>query len=170
MLKKTRISLSYLCCIVLFAACSSESSVYFQSNSDLALGAKVNVLKKVESPAVSAFQMTGLNSNGKRGTIAQPEKSPYSYLSISQEQIPHLALAKNQWGGVSCWITVEGLFQEKSKGTPSQESPAQGQIALGFFIILFADSRFLGGHISGALSSVVYWVFNGFNSLFNLFL
>ena len=44
------------------------------------------------------------------------------------------------------------------------------QIALGFFIILFADSRFLGGHISGALSSVVYWVFNGFNSLFNLFL
>lgn len=148
MLKKTRISLSYLCCIVLFAACSSESSVYFQSNSDLALGAKVNVLKKVESPAVSAFQMTGLNSNGKRGTIAQPEKSPYSYLSISQEQIPHLALAKSQWGGVSCWITVEGLFQEKSKGTPSQESPAQGQISLGF---LYQDDFTSSGKLQKTL-------------------
>ncbi len=43
-------------------------------------------------------------------------------------------------------------------------------IALGFFILLFADSRFLGGYISGALSTVVYWFFNGFISLFNLFL
>ena len=44
------------------------------------------------------------------------------------------------------------------------------QIALGFFLVLFADSRFFGGYISDALSSVVYWVFNGFISLFNLFL
>lgn len=43
-------------------------------------------------------------------------------------------------------------------------------IALGFFLLLFVDSRFLGGYISGALSSVVYWFFNGFISLFNLFL
>ena len=43
-------------------------------------------------------------------------------------------------------------------------------IALGFFLILFADSRFLGGYITGALSSVVFWIFNGFLSLFNLFL
>ena len=43
-------------------------------------------------------------------------------------------------------------------------------IALGFFLVLFADSRFLGGYISGALSAVVYWFFNGFISLFNLFL
>ena len=43
-------------------------------------------------------------------------------------------------------------------------------IALGFFVLLFADSRFLGGYISGALSSAVYWIFNLFVSFFNLFL
>ena len=42
-------------------------------------------------------------------------------------------------------------------------------IALGFFILLFADSRFLGGYISGALSFLVNGVFNGMMSLFNLF-
>lgn len=42
------------------------------------------------------------------------------------------------------------------------------EIALGFFILLFIDSRFLGNHITGALSFVVYLVFNGFVSLFNL--
>ncbi len=42
------------------------------------------------------------------------------------------------------------------------------EIALGFFIILFLDSRLLGGHITGALSTVVYFIFNGFVSLFNL--
>ncbi len=44
------------------------------------------------------------------------------------------------------------------------------QIALGFFLVLLADSRFLGGYITGFLSDVVYWIFNMFFSLFNLFL
>ena len=44
------------------------------------------------------------------------------------------------------------------------------EIALGFFILLFIDSRFLGNHITGALSFVVYLVFNGFVSLFNFIL
>lgn len=44
------------------------------------------------------------------------------------------------------------------------------EIALGFFILLFIDSRFLVNHITGALSFVVYLVFNGFVSLFNLIL
>ena len=43
-------------------------------------------------------------------------------------------------------------------------------IALGFFLVLIADDYFLGGHITGALATVVYWIFNGFLSLFNLFL
>lgn len=42
------------------------------------------------------------------------------------------------------------------------------EISLGFLILLFLDSRLLGGHITGALSTVVYFVFNGFVSLFNL--
>ncbi|MBO5440619.1 MAG: site-2 protease family protein [Clostridia bacterium] len=42
-------------------------------------------------------------------------------------------------------------------------------IALGFFLVLLADDRFLGGHITGALATVVYWIFNGFLSFFNLF-
>ena len=44
------------------------------------------------------------------------------------------------------------------------------QIALAFFLLLFADSRFMGGYISGTLSNVVYWIFNLFIKLFNLFL
>ena len=44
------------------------------------------------------------------------------------------------------------------------------KIALGFFIVLLVDSRFLGGYISGALSDAVYWIFGSFLSLFNLFL
>ncbi len=43
-------------------------------------------------------------------------------------------------------------------------------IALGFFLLLFADSRFLGGYISSGLSFLVDGVFNGMMSLFNLFL
>ncbi len=44
------------------------------------------------------------------------------------------------------------------------------KIALGFFLVLLIDSRFLGGYISGALSDIVYWIFGSFISLFNLFL
>ena len=44
------------------------------------------------------------------------------------------------------------------------------KIALGFFIVLLVDSRFLGGYISGALANIVYWIFNNFISFIYLFL
>lgn len=44
------------------------------------------------------------------------------------------------------------------------------KIALGFFLILILDGYILGGYISGALSNIVYWILNGFLSLFNLLL
>ncbi len=44
------------------------------------------------------------------------------------------------------------------------------KIALGFFIVLLVDSRFLGGYISGALSNIVNWIFNIFISFIYLFL
>ena len=44
------------------------------------------------------------------------------------------------------------------------------KIALGFFLVLICDDYFLGGHITSALATVVYWIFNGFLSLFNLLL
>lgn len=42
------------------------------------------------------------------------------------------------------------------------------EIAAGFFIILFLDSRFLGGYITGGLSFVVNLIFNAMMSLFSL--
>ncbi|MBQ3041059.1 MAG: site-2 protease family protein [Clostridia bacterium] len=42
------------------------------------------------------------------------------------------------------------------------------EIAIGFFVILFADSRFLGGYISGGLSYIVDLIFNAMMSLFSL--
>jgi Zn-dependent protease len=42
------------------------------------------------------------------------------------------------------------------------------EIAAGFLILLFLDSRFLGGYITGGLSFVVNFVFNAMMSLFSL--
>lgn len=40
-------------------------------------------------------------------------------------------------------------------------------ISLGFFLLLLADSRFLGGYVSSGLAYVVNGIFNGMMSLFN---
>ncbi|MBP3495803.1 MAG: site-2 protease family protein [Clostridia bacterium] len=40
------------------------------------------------------------------------------------------------------------------------------EIAVAFMLILIIDSRFLGGYISGAISTVVGFIFNGFTTLF----
>lgn len=42
------------------------------------------------------------------------------------------------------------------------------EISIAFILLLFADSRFLGGYISYGLSSVVNFVFNAMMSLFSL--
>ena len=42
------------------------------------------------------------------------------------------------------------------------------EIAIGFFVILLVDSRFLGGYISGGLSFVVNVIFDAMMSLFSL--
>lgn len=44
------------------------------------------------------------------------------------------------------------------------------EIAIGFFAILYLDSRFLGGYISGGLSFLVNGIYNSMMSLFYLFL
>jgi len=44
------------------------------------------------------------------------------------------------------------------------------EIAIGFFALLFLDSRFLGGHISGAIGFLVSSLFDAIMSLFYLFL
>ena len=44
------------------------------------------------------------------------------------------------------------------------------KIALGFFLVLLVDSRFLGGYISEALASIVYRIFYSFISFIYLFL
>lgn len=42
------------------------------------------------------------------------------------------------------------------------------EIAIGFLVVLLADSKFLGGYISGGLSFVVDLIFNAMMSLFSL--
>lgn len=44
------------------------------------------------------------------------------------------------------------------------------KIALGFFLVLILDSYILGGYLTSGLADIVYWIFGGFISFFNLFL
>lgn len=127
MLEKIKIYSSYLFCVIMFISClscSSESQVFFQSN----LYLQTESFEATEIPL--DFPMEALNSNGKKGSILNPEKSPYIYLAVNQEQFPQLARVKDQWGGVSCQITLTKPLEDKNRGGVNHDT--QGNIAFGF--------------------------------------
>ncbi len=154
MLEKIKICVSHLFCVILFAACSSESQVFFQSSLDL--GNNPSLAKDSRGEAISlqeSFPMEGLNGNGKKGSILNPEKSAYIYLAVNEEQLPHVVRAQEQWGGVSCQITlVPPLSQKKDKASEafSGENPSLGNLAFGFLYQSdFTDSRILNKSLAG---------------------
>ena len=117
MLQKIKIRSSYLFCVILLTtcfSCSSKSQVLFQPNLHL--------------QAASA-PMEALNSNGKKGSILNPEKSAYIYLAVNQEQLSLLSPALENWGGVSCRITLANPSEATDKDTSSGN---QGNLAFGF--------------------------------------
>ncbi len=105
-----------MCLVALLASCSGESRVVFEDGE-------------------ASLPMRSLNSNGRKGTIANPGQSAYVYLALDERQIPRLALAKEQWGGVSCRVTlVRPLSTKAGSGTvpASSESVPAGSLAFGF--------------------------------------
>ncbi len=109
MIRKILISILFLWNLTLLASCSGESKVVFEDGA-------------------TALPMQALNANGRQGTIAEPGKSAYAYLALDERQIPRLAEARQQWGGVSCSITIARPTSARDDGSAS----SAGQIALGF--------------------------------------
>ena len=138
MLEKIKNYISCAFCVIMLTACSSESHVYFQTNLDLVKNlsfvedVQSGTTVSEESFSGEILPMEALNSNGKKGTILNPEKSAYIYLAVNQEQLPQVARAKELWGGLSCQITLMSPpSQKKSKNAPVQ-SLTEGELALGF--------------------------------------
>lgn len=114
MLKKIQLCLTLFFCVVFFASCSSKSTVLFQT------GLSVEGVGGVDS-----MEMEALNKNGRQGTITNPKESAYIYLGLNELQLPLLTQLQNQWGGLSCWLTVESL------GSENLPQGGLGQLAFG---------------------------------------
>mgnify|MGYP003301401179 CR=1 FL=1 len=108
MTRKIQISVMLLWSLALLSSCSGESRVFFDDGS-------------------ASLPMRALNDNGRKGTIANPGKSAYAYLALDERQLSRLAEARQQWGGLSCSITITGPTSARDSG-----DDATGQIAFGF--------------------------------------